>query len=446
VKVLIVGGGGREHALAWKCAQSPRVTEVLVAPGNAGTDAEPRVRNVDVAVTDFARLVELARREAVALTIVGPEAPLVAGIVDAFQRAGLRCFGPGRLAAQLEGSKAFSKDFLQRHGIPTASFRVFSRDTYDAAWLRAQRMPIVVKASGLASGKGVIIAHTLAEAEAAVSDMFGGRFDQAGAEIVIEQFLAGEEASFIVMADGEHVLPLASSQDHKRLRDGDTGPNTGGMGAYSPAPVVTSAVHARVMREIIHPTIRGLAADGMPYTGFLYAGLMIGADGAPTVVEFNCRLGDPETQPILARLDSDLPLLCEAALDARLDRIAAHWDTRAALGVVLAAAGYPEAVRSGDRIDGLESAARLPGKVFHAATQRLAGRVVTSGGRVLCAVGLGEHVSDAQRAAYTLVDCIGYEGMQYRRDIGHQAIARERAGDAGDAGDGHDAARPGSHG
>ena len=431
MKVLIVGGGGREHALAWKCAQSPRVSEVLVAPGNAGTEAEPRVRNVDVAVADFARLVELARREAVALTIVGPEAPLVAGIVDAFQQAGLRCFGPGRLAARLEGSKAFSKQFLQRHGIPSAAFRVFRRDDYDAAWLRAQRLPIVVKASGLASGKGVIIAHSLAEAEAAVSDMFGGRFQQAGAEIVIEQFLAGEEASFIVMADGEHVLPLATSQDHKRLREGDTGPNTGGMGAYSPAPVVTSAVHARVMREIIYPTIRGLAADGMPYTGFLYAGLMIGADGAPAVVEFNCRLGDPETQPILARLDSDLTLLCEAALDAGLDGVEAHWDARAALGVVLAAAGYPEAVRSGDRIDGLDSAARLPGKIFHAATQRLPGRIVTSGGRVLCAVGLGERVSDAQRAAYALVDCIDYAGMQYRRDIGYQAIAREHAGSHG---------------
>jgi phosphoribosylamine--glycine ligase len=440
MKVMIVGGGGREHALAWKCAQSARVSEVLVAPGNAGTEAEPRVRNLDVATSDVARLVELARREAVALTIIGPEAPLVAGIVDAFQHAGLRCFGPGRLAAQLEGSKAFSKDFLQRHGIPTAAFRVFRRDTYDAAWLRAQRMPIVVKASGLASGKGVIIAHTLAEAEAAVSAMFGGRFHQAGAEIVIEQFLDGEEASFIVMADGEHVLPLATSQDHKRLRDGDAGPNTGGMGAYSPAPVVTGAVHARVMREIIDPTIRGLAADGMPYTGFLYAGLMIDAAGAPTVVEFNCRLGDPETQPIMARLESDLALLCEAALDGGLDRVAAHWDVRAALGVVLAAPGYPEAVRSGDRIDGLESAARLPGKVFHAATQRLSGRVVTSGGRVLCAVGLGECVSDAQRAAYALVDCISYEGMQYRRDIGYQAIARERAGDM------RDAARPGSHG
>jgi phosphoribosylamine--glycine ligase len=430
MKVLIVGGGGREHALAWKCAQSPRVSQVLVAPGNAGTDCEPGVRNVDIAATDIARLVEFARREAVALTIIGPEGPLVAGIVDAFQAAGLRCFGPGRLAAQLEGSKAFSKQFLQRHGIPTAGYRSFTRDNYDAAWLRAQHAPIVVKASGLASGKGVIIAQSLDEAEAAAADMFSGRFGDAGAEIVIEQFLYGEEASFIVMADGEHVLPLATSQDHKRLRDGDAGPNTGGMGAYSPAPVVTSATHARVMREIIAPTIRGLKKDGTPYTGFLYAGLMIAPDGAPAVVEFNCRLGDPETQPILARLQSDLTVLCEAALDGRLDLVEAQWDQRAALAVVLAAAGYPEAVRTGDGIEGLERAGRLPGKVFHAGTQRVAGRVLTSGGRVLCAVGLGDRVSDAQRQAYALVDCIHYPGAQYRRDIGHQAITRELAIDA----------------
>jgi phosphoribosylamine---glycine ligase len=427
MKVLIVGGGGREHALAWKCAKSPRVSEVLVAPGNAGTGAEPRVRNVEVAASDVAGLVELARREAVGLTIIGPEAPLVAGIVDAFQGAGLRCFGPSRLAARLEGSKAFSKDFLQRHRIPTAAYRVFTRANYDRAWLCAQRAPIVVKASGLASGKGVIIAHSLDEAEAAVAGMFGGRFGDAGAEIVIEQFLVGEEASFIVMADGEHVLALASSQDHKRLGDGDSGPNTGGMGAYSPAPVVSSAIHARVMREIIAPTMRGLGQDGTPYTGFLYAGLMIGPDGAPTVIEFNCRLGDPETQPIMARLQSDLTTLCEAALDRRLDGVEAQWDVRAALGVVLAAHGYPEDVRTGDAITGLERAATLPGKVFHAGTQRVAERVLTSGGRVLCAVGLGDRVSDAQRTAYALVDCIHYDGMQFRRDIGYHAIARERA-------------------
>jgi phosphoribosylamine--glycine ligase len=429
MKVLIVGGGGREHALAWKCAQSSRVREVLVAPGNAGTDTEPRVRNVAIAATDIPGLLEFARREAIALTIIGPEAPLVAGIVDAFQGAGLRCFGPGRLAARLEGSKAFSKDFLRRHGIPTAAYRCFRRDNYDRAWLRAQRAPVVVKASGLASGKGVVIAQSVAEAEAAALDMFSGRFGDAGAEIVIEQFLQGEEASFIVMADGEHVLPLASSQDHKRLQDGDVGPNTGGMGAYSPAPVITSAIHARVMREIIAPTIRGLAQDGTPYSGFLYAGLMIGPDAAPMVLEFNCRFGDPEAQPILARLRGDLTSLCEAALDRRLDRVEAQWDPRAALGVVLAAAGYPDAVRTGDRIAGLDSAARRAGKVFHAGTQRVAGDVVTSGGRVLCAVGLGERVHDAQRQAYALVDCIHYEGMQYRHDIGHRAIAREFAGD-----------------
>jgi phosphoribosylamine--glycine ligase len=443
MKVLIVGGGGREHALAWKCAQSPRVRQVLVAPGNAGTESEPGVRNVDIAATDIPRLVEFARREAITLTIIGPEGPLVAGIVDAFQAAGLRCFGPGRLAAQLEGSKSYSKDFLQRHGIPTAAYRSFTRQNYDAAWLRAQRAPIVVKASGLAAGKGVIIARSVAEAEAAAADMFGGRFGDAGAEIVIEQFLHGEEASFIVMADGKQALPLASSQDHKRLRDGDAGPNTGGMGAYSPAPVLTSEVHTRVMREIIAPTIRGLSEDGMPYTGFLYAGLMIAPDGAPTVVEFNCRLGDPETQPILARLQSDLTLLCEAALDGRLDRVQAQWDQRAALGVVLAAAGYPEAVRIGDGIEGLERAAGLAGKVFHAGTQRVAGRVVSSGGRVLCAVGLGERVSDAQREAYALVQCIHYQGMQYRRDIGHHAIARELAGAASLP---NDASPQGGHG
>jgi phosphoribosylamine--glycine ligase len=425
MKVLIVGGGGREHALAWKCAQSPRVSEVLVAPGNAGTGAEPRVRNLDVAATDIARLLELARREAIALTIVGPEAPLVAGIVDAFAQAGLRCFGPSRQAARLEGSKAFSKQFLHRHGIPTAAYRVFTRDNYDAAWLRAQRAPLVVKASGLASGKGVIIAHSLDEAAAAATDMFGGRFGEAGAEIVIEQFLQGEEASFIVMADGEHALPLATSQDHKRLRDADTGPNTGGMGAYSPAPVVSSAVHARVMREVIAPTLRGLKQDGTPYTGFLYAGLMIGPDGAPSVVEFNCRLGDPEAQPILARLNSDLTSLCEAALDGALDGAEAQWDQRAALGVVLAADGYPDAVRGGDPIEGLDEAARCAGKVFHGGTQRVDGQVLTSGGRVLCAVGQGERVSDAQRQAYALVDRIRFRGMQYRGDIGYHAVARE---------------------
>lgn len=425
MKVLVVGGGGREHALAWKCAQSARVEEVLVAPGNAGTAGEARVRNVDIPASDTPGLIELAHREGVQLTIIGPEAPLVAGVTDAFRAAGLRCFGPSQLAARLEGSKAFSKDFLQRHGIPTAAYRAFNRSNYDPSWLRAQNMPIVIKASGLAAGKGVIIAQTLEEAERTVQDIFGGKFGEAGAQIVIEEFMQGEEASFIVMADGEHVLPLATSQDHKQVFDGDRGPNTGGMGAYSPAPVVTRSIHARVMRDIIGPTIQGLSDDGTPYTGFLYAGLMVASDGSVRVVEFNCRLGDPETQPILTRLRSDLTLLCEAALDTRLHEVEARWDRRPALGVVLAAAGYPEQVRSGDVIEGLEVAAQRSGKVFHAGTRLTDGHCVTAGGRVLCAVGLGKRVSDAQRAAYGLVDCIRYEGMLYRRDIGYRAIARE---------------------
>jgi phosphoribosylamine--glycine ligase len=424
MKVLIVGNGGREHALAWRCAASPAVSEVLVAPGNAGTATEPKVRNVPVASTDMAGLVALARAEDVALTIIGPEAPLVMGVVDAFQAAGLACFGPSRACAQLEGSKAFSKEFLRRHGIPTAQYRSFTRADFDAAWLRAQRTPIVIKASGLAAGKGVVIAHDTVEALAAVEDMFAGRFGDAGDTVVIEEFLEGEEASFIVMADGTHALPFASSQDHKRVGDGDSGPNTGGMGAYSPAPVVTAAVHERVMREVITPTLRGLAADGMPYTGFLYAGLMIDASGAPRVIEYNCRFGDPEAQAVLARLRSDLPALCLAALAGRLGSEHIDWDERAALGVVLAAAGYPGSVQAGAPISGLERAAQLPGKVFHAATELRDGRVVTSGGRVLCAVGLGEDVAAAQRAAYQLVDCLAFSGAQYRRDIGFRAIAR----------------------
>jgi phosphoribosylamine--glycine ligase len=426
MRVLIVGGGGREHALAWKCAQAARVSEVLVAPGNAGTAAEPKVRNVNVAAEDIEALVALALTQRVDLTIVGPEGPLVAGIVDVFAAAGLRCFGPRRAGAQLEGSKAFAKEFLRRHGIPTARSATFTADNFDAAWLRAQRTPLVVKASGLAAGKGVIIAATADEALSNVQSMFAGQFGAAGREVVIEEFLPGEEASFIVIADGRHILPLATSQDHKRRDDGDHGPNTGGMGAYSPAPVVTQALHARIMREVIEPTIRGLAADGMAYTGFLYAGLMIAADGTPNVLEFNCRFGDPETQPVLMRLDSDLTALCEAALDGRLDEVTAQWDARAALGVVMAAAGYPDRVRRGDVIAGLPQAARLPGKVFHAGTRLEAGQVVTSGGRVLCAVGLGERVSDAQREAYALVDAVRWTGVQFRRDIGYRAIARER--------------------
>ncbi|NBX57531.1 MAG: phosphoribosylamine--glycine ligase [Gammaproteobacteria bacterium] len=425
MKVLIVGSGGREHALAWKCAQSSRVAEVIVAPGNAGTAIESKVRNVAINAEDIAGLVALAQKEKIDLTIIGPEAPLVLGVVDAFEAAGLRCFGPRKAPSQLEGSKAFTKEFLRRHGIPTAAYATFTRDTFDPEWVRRQRTPVVVKASGLAAGKGVVIVDSAEDAIATARSMFDGQFGGAGTEVVIEEFLPGEEASFIVMADGEHVLPFATSQDHKRVGDGDTGPNTGGMGAYSPAPVVTPAMHERIMREVIHPTIRGLAADGMPYTGFLYAGIMIAPDGTPNVLEFNCRFGDPETQPIMSRLRSDLTLLCDAALDGRLDEVTMDWDPRAALGVVLAAGGYPDAIRKGDPILGLEDAASLPGKVFHAGTAIQGGKVVTSGGRVLCAVGLGDTVSDAQRAAYALAAKIRFEGMQYRRDIGHRAIARE---------------------
>ena len=427
MKVLIVGGGGREHALAWKCAAAARVTEVLVAPGNAGTAAEPRVRNVGVDAEDVAVLVQLARTERVGLTIVGPEVPLVTGIVDAFMAAGLSCFGPRRAAARLEGSKAFAKEFLLRHGIPTARSATFTRQGFDEAWVRRQRAPLVVKASGLAAGKGVVIAASGEEAIATAQAMFSGQFGEAGREVVIEEFLAGEEVSFIVMADGRNVLPLATSQDHKRLDDGDQGPNTGGMGAYSPAPLVTDALHARIIREVIEPAVRGLALEGMPYTGFLYAGLMIAPDGTPNVLEFNCRLGDPETQPLLMRLESDLTVLCEAALAGRLDTVSAQWDRRVALGVVMAAAGYPESVRRGDVIEGLERAARLPGKIFHAGTRLESGKVLTNGGRVLCAVGLGGDIAAARRAAYALADSVHWPGVHYRRDIGHRALPAARA-------------------
>ena len=427
MRVLIVGSGGREHALAWKVAASPRVARVYVAPGNAGTAAEPRCANVAIGAEDLPALKAFALRERIDLTIVGPEGPLVLGIVDEFQAAGLRCFGPSRACARLEGSKAFTKEFLTRHRIPTAAYARFTRATFDPAFVHAQRPPIVVKADGLAAGKGVVIAPTHAEALATIESMFAGAFGTAGDTIVVEEFLEGEEASFIVVADGARALPLATSQDHKRIGDGDRCPNTGGMGAYSPAPVVSAAQHARIMREVIEPTVRGLAAEGTPYTGFLYAGLMIAADGTPNVIEFNCRLGDPETQPILVRLESDLVDIVEAALDGRLAATAAQWDPRAAVGVVLAAAGYPDAPRKGDAIEGLEAAARLPGKVFHAGTQRAGERVVTAGGRVLCAVGCGTTVAAAQREAYALVDTIRFDGMQCRRDIGFRAIARERA-------------------
>ena len=424
MKILIVGGGGREHALAWKCAQSPRVHEVFVAPGNAGTALEPKVRNVDIPADDIEALLDFAAREDIGLTIVGPEGPLVAGIVDRFAALGRACFGPSRAAARLEGSKAFTKEFLKRHGIPTASYAAFDRQNFDPAYVRAQRLPVVVKADGLAAGKGVVICETHESAIAAATGMLGGSFGSAGHSIVIEEFLNGEEVSFIVIASDETVLPLATSQDHKRRDDGDQGPNTGGMGAYSPAPIVTPALHARIMREVIEPTLRGLREDGNPYLGFLYAGLMIAADGTPNVLEFNCRFGDPETQPILMRLQSDLVDLCEAALAGTLNRVDARWDSRAALGVVMAAGGYPDAYRKGDPISGLESAARLPGKVFHAGTRAHGAQIVTAGGRVLCAVGLGDTVAAAQAQAYELVHAIHWNLVQYRRDIGNRAIER----------------------
>jgi phosphoribosylamine--glycine ligase len=427
MKVLIIGSGGREHALAWKAAQSPRVTEVHVAPGNAGTMLEPRVRNIAIAAEDIEALVRHSRAEQIDLTIVGPEGPLVLGVCDAFAAAGLRCFGPSRRAAQLEGSKAFTKEFLKRHGIPTAAYASFTRDDFDPDWVRSQRVPLVVKADGLAAGKGVVICATADEAVQTTQAMFDGRFGKAGDKVVIEEFLEGEEASFIAIVAGSHVLPLATSQDHKRLRDDDAGPNTGGMGAYSPAPVVTPTLHARIMREVIMPTVEGMAADGIPYTGFLYAGVMIDASGTPRVLEFNCRLGDPETQPILARLKSDLVDLAEHAARGTLDRAEAEWDRRAALGVVLAAAGYPESPRRGDPITGLDriDAARHPGvAVFHAGTALEDGQVVTSGGRVLCVTALGDSVKLAQRAAYAAIAELRFEGMQFRTDIGHRAVAR----------------------
>ena len=428
MKVLIIGSGGREHALAWKCAQSDDVDEVLVAPGNAGTTREPGVRNVAVSSDDIAALAELAKNEKVALTIVGPEAPLVDGVVDRFTELGLPCFGPTAAAAQLEGSKAFTKDFLARHGIPTAGYRNFTDLDEALAYIREQGAPIVIKADGLAAGKGVIVAQTLEEAEQAATDMLaGGSFGDAGARIVVEEFLDGEEASFIVITDGTTVLPLATSQDHKARDQGDVGPNTGGMGAYSPAPVVTPEIESRIMDEVIRPTLEGMRADGHPYLGFLYAGLMIMADGTPKVIEFNCRMGDPETQPIMARLRSDLVEICQATLNGTLAGVTAAWDSRAALGVVMAAGGYPASYAKGKVIAGLDDADSETQKVFHAGTALNGESVTTSGGRVLCVVGLGDSVAAAAADAYAAVDKIDWDDAYCRRDIGHRAIAREQS-------------------
>ena len=426
MNVLIIGSGGREHALAWKVAQDPRVAKVFVAPGNAGTATEAKCENVAIDVLALEQLADFAEKN-VSLTIVGPEVPLVAGVVDLFRSRGLDCFGPTAGAAQLEGSKAFTKDFLARHKIPTADYQNFTEIEPALAYLREKGAPIVIKADGLAAGKGVIVAMTLAEAEEAVRDMLAGNaFGEAGSRVVIEEFLDGEEASFIVMVDGKNVLPMATSQDHKRVGDGDSGPNTGGMGAYSPAPVVTADVHQRVMDLVIWPTVRGMAEEGNVYTGFLYAGLMIDKAGNPKVIEFNCRFGDPETQPVMLRLQSSLVLLVEAALAQALDKIEAQWDPRPSLGIVLAAGGYPADYAKGAAIEGLEAAAQLEGKVFHAGTALQNGRVVTSGGRVLCATALGQTVGEAQQNAYALAAKISWDGSFYRKDIGYRAIARER--------------------
>jgi phosphoribosylamine--glycine ligase len=429
MNVLVIGGGGREHAIAWKLASSPRVARVFVAPGNAGTAREPGVANVAIAAAPD--LIAFARRENVALTIVGPEAPLAAGVVDAIREAGLSIVGPTRAAAQLESSKDYAKAFMARHSIPTAAYRTFADAGAAKAYVSQRGAPIVVKADGLAAGKGVVVATSVADAHAAIEAMLVGHsMGEAGARVVVEDFLAGEEASFIVLCDGRNVLPLASSQDHKRLGDGDTGPNTGGMGAYSPAPVVTPALHKRIMREVIVPAVEGMAADGIPYTGFLYAGVMIDAEGTPRVLEFNCRLGDPETQPIMARLKSDLADLAEHAVRGTLDRAEAEWDRRAALGVVLAAAGYPDAPRRGDTVEGLEAvdAIHHPDvRVFHAGTALEGNRVVVAGGRVLCVTALGDSVRQAQRAAYGAIAAIRFDGMQFRTDIGHRAVARRQS-------------------
>ncbi|MFI8480576.1 phosphoribosylamine--glycine ligase [Pseudomonas sp. NPDC078700] len=429
MNVLIIGSGGREHALAWKVAQDPRVEKVFVAPGNAGTATEAKCENVAIDVLAIEQLADFAEKN-VQMTIVGPEAPLVAGVVDLFNQRGLHCFGPTAGAAQLEGSKAFTKDFLARHKIPTADYQNFTEVEPALAYLQKVGAPIVIKADGLAAGKGVIVAMTLPEAEDAVRDMLAGNaFGEAGSRVVIEEFLDGEEASFIVMVDGTNVLPMATSQDHKRVGDQDTGPNTGGMGAYSPAPVVTADVHQRVMDEVIWPTVKGMAAEGNVYTGFLYAGLMIDKSGAPKVIEFNCRFGDPETQPIMLRLQSSLLLLIEAAQAKALNIVEAQWDPRPSLGVVMAAGGYPADYAKGDVIEGLDNAAATAGKIFHAGTALKDDQVVTSGGRVLCATALGETVQNAQQNAYALAAKVNWQGCFYRKDIGYRAIARENTED-----------------
>ena len=430
MNILVVGSGGREHALAWKLAQAAHVNQVFVAPGNAGTAREPSLENVAIDVMDFEALAHFAKERDIGLTVIGPEAPLVAGIVDYFATRQLPCFGPSQAAAQLEGSKAFTKDFLARHGIPTGAYANFTEVEPALAYIREQGAPIVVKADGLAAGKGVIVAETTADAEAAVIDMLSGNaFGDAGCRVVVEEFLAGEEASFIVIADGTTALPMASSQDHKRIGEGDTGPNTGGMGAYSPAPVVTPEIHDRIMAEVINPTLAGMAADGMPYTGFLYAGLMIDDAGNPKVIEFNCRFGDPETQPIMMRLQSDLDALCLSAIAQDLHNTDARWDPRPALGVVLASEGYPGSYRKGDVISGLGPSADADTKVFHAGTALVDDQVVTSGGRVLCVTALGHDIKSAQANAYLAADGIDWPGKTLRRDIGWRAIARYSSSD-----------------
>jgi phosphoribosylamine--glycine ligase len=427
MKVLIIGGGGREHALAWKAAQSNRVDTVYVAPGNAGTAHEHKMQNVDIDAEDIDALKIFALDNNIGLTIVGPEGPLVKGIVDSFMNEGLKIFGPGKGAAQLEGSKAFTKDFLARHNIPTAAYGNFTDENEAIAYVKQQGAPIVIKADGLAAGKGVILAQTEEQAIDAIKDMLSGnKFGDAGARVVVEEFLTGEEASFICMVDGQNILPMASSQDHKARDNGDQGPNTGGMGAYSPAPVVTQTIHDRVMNEVIRPTVDGMAAEGNDYTGFLYAGIMVADDGSPKVLEYNVRFGDPETQPIMMRLNSDLVDLCLQALDRKLDSATVDWDERTSLGVVLAAGGYPDSYRKGDAISGLDATETATTKVFHAGTVEQDGKVVTSGGRVLCACALGDSVTEAQRKAYEVVKKIDWNGVYYRTDIGYRAIAREK--------------------